>query len=287
MKFGAHVSTSGGLARAFANGTAAGCDTIQIFSKNQQQWQSKPLSDAEISAFRQASAQSGMSPLVVHDSYLINLASPDDLLFAKSKNAFHDELVRCSQLGIPYLVTHPGAHVGSGVDTGLARIIAGLDAVLAMDGAPDVTVLLETTAGQGTTLGRSFAELAAIIAGSKYPERLAVCLDTCHILVAGYEFRTPESCAAMLAEFDATIGLSRLKVIHANDAQKDIGSHLDRHTHIGQGFVGLDGFRNLMRHPAVRAIPWILETPKDTDPDDDIANLARLRALAEETADAA
>ncbi|MFN5935745.1 MAG: deoxyribonuclease IV, partial [Roseiflexaceae bacterium] len=130
-------------------------------------------------------------------------------------------------------------------------------------------------------------ELAAIIAGSKYPERLAVCLDTCHILVAGYEFRTPESCAAMLAEFDATIGLARLKVIHANDAQKDIGSHLDRHTHIGHGFVGLDGFRNLMRHSAVRAVPWILETPKDTDPDDDIANLARLRALAEETADAA
>lgn len=287
MKFGAHVSTSGGLARAFANGKAATCDTIQIFSKNQQQWQGKPLTDAEINAFREAHATSGIDPLVVHDSYLINLASPDDLLYAKSKNAFQDELMRCSQLGIPYLVTHPGAHVGSGVDAGLARVIAALDTLFDHDVAPDVTVLLETTAGQGTTLGRSFAELAAIIAGSKYPERLAVCLDTCHILVAGYEFRTPDRCAAMLAEFDATVGLSRLKLIHANDAQKDIGSHLDRHAHIGQGFVGLDGFRNLMRHPTLRTIPWILETPKDTDPDDDIANLVRLRALAEESVDAA
>jgi deoxyribonuclease-4 len=164
--------------------------------------------------------------------------------------------------------------------------VAALNDLFAQALAPDVTVLLETTAGQGTVLGRSFAELATIIKACRYPERLGVCLDTCHVLVAGYEFRTPESCAAMLAEFDALIGLERLKIIHANDAMKDIGSKLDRHTHIGQGFVGLDGFRNLMRHPAIRQVPMILETPKDEDPADDIANLARLRALAEETADA-
>lgn len=286
MKFGAHVSTSGGLHKAFANGQAAGCDTIQIFSKNQQQWRAKPLTAAEIQLFHEAHAQSGMNPLVVHDSYLINLASPDEELQAKSRAAFAVELERCQLLDIPFLVTHPGAHVGTGVDAGIERVVAALNDLFAQELAPDVTVLLETTAGQGTVLGRSFAELAAIITACRYPERLAVCLDTCHVLVAGYEFRTAESCAAMLAEFDALIGLDRLKIIHANDAMKDIGSKLDRHTHIGQGFVGLDGFRNLMRHPAIRQVPMILETPKDEDPADDIANLARLRALAEETADA-
>lgn len=286
MKFGAHVSTSGGLAKAFANGKAAGCDALQIFSKNQQQWNAKPLTDSEISAFRAAHAASGMNPLVVHDSYLINLASPDDTLRAKSIAAFIIELERCEQLGIPYLVTHPGAHVGSGVEAGLARITSALDEILVDNVAPSVTILLETTAGQGTTLGRTFGEIATIIQTCKYPQRLAVCLDTCHVLVAGYDFRTPEGCAAMLAEFDQTIGLDRLKIIHANDAQKDVGSRVDRHTHIGQGFVGLDGFRNLMRHPAIRAVPMILETPKDRDPEDDLMNLAQLRALAEESADA-
>ena len=287
MKFGAHVSTSGGLHKAFANGQAAGCDTIQIFSKNQQQWKAKPLSEHEIDQFKAAHAASGMSPLVVHDSYLINLASPDAELQAKSRAAFAIELERCQLLGVPYLVTHPGAHVGTGVEAGIARVAEALDDLFAKDIGPDVTVLLETTAGQGTVLGRTFAEIAAIIDACRYPERLAVCLDTCHILVAGYEFRTPQSCAAMLAEFDAEIGLDRLKIIHANDAMKDIGSRLDRHTHIGQGFVGLDGFRNLMRHPQIRQVPMILETPKDNDPADDIANLTQLRALAEETADAA
>jgi deoxyribonuclease-4 len=286
MKFGAHVSTSGGLHKAFANGQAAGCDTIQMFSKNQQQWRAKPLTADEIQQFREAHAASGMNPLVVHDSYLINLASPDAELQAKSRAAFAVELERCQLLGVQYLVTHPGAHVGTGVDAGIERVVAALNDLFAQALAPDVTVLLETTAGQGTVLGRSFAELATIIKACRYPERLGVCLDTCHVLVAGYEFRTPESCAAMLAEFDALIGLERLKIIHANDAMKDIGSKLDRHTHIGQGFVGLDGFRNLMRHPAIRQVPMILETPKDEDPADDIANLARLRALAEETADA-
>ncbi len=287
MKFGSHVSTSGGLYKAFANAKAAGCDAMQIFSKNQQQWKSKPLGDDEISKFRVAHAASGINPLVVHDSYLINLASPDDELQAKSRAAFADEIHRCGQLGIPYLVTHPGAHVGSGVEAGLARVAAALDAILAADTNPDVMVLLETTAGQGTVLGRTFQEIAQIIAACKYPERLGVCLDTCHILVAGYEFRTPEACAAMLADFDASIGLQRLKIIHANDAQKDLGSKADRHTHIGEGFVGKDGFRNLMRHAYIRTVPFILETPKDIDPDDDIRNIAVLRTLAEEAQHAA
>lgn len=287
MKFGSHVSTSGGLHKAFANAKAAGCDTMQIFSKNQQQWKAKPLDPGDVYKFLTAKNEHEIAPLVVHDSYLINLASPDDELQAKSRAAFADEIARCGTLEIPYLVTHPGAHVGSGVEAGLARVAAALDAILAADTNPGVTVLLETTAGQGTVLGRTFAEIAQIIALCNYPERLGVCLDTCHILVAGYEFRTPESCAAMLHEFDTTIGLERLKVIHANDAQKDIGSKLDRHAHIGEGFVGRDGFRNLMRHEAIRKLPFILETPKDNDPDDDIRNIALLRTLAEEATHAA
>jgi deoxyribonuclease-4 len=286
MKFGAHVSTSGGLHKAFANAKSAGCDTIQIFSKNQQQWKGKTLTDAEVTQFRAAHAESGINPLVVHDSYLINLASPDAELQAKSRAAFADELDRCARLGIPYLVTHPGAHVGSGVEAGLARVAEALDAIFATGVGAGVTVLLETTAGQGTTLGRTFEELATIIAACKYPERLGVCLDTCHILVAGYEFRTPESAAQLVADFDRIIGIDRLKIIHANDAQKDLGSRTDRHAHIGSGFVGLDGFRSLMMQPAIRHVPMILETPKENDPQDDIDNLARLRALAEETSNA-
>lgn len=286
MKFGAHVSTSGGLHKAFANAKAAGCDTIQIFSKNQQQWKGKALTDTEVTQFRAAHAESGINPLVVHDSYLINLASPNDELQAKSRAAFADELDRCARLGIPYLVTHPGAHVGSGIEAGLARVAEALDAIFESGVGPGVTVLLETTAGQGTTLGRTFEELATIIGICKYPERLGVCLDTCHILVAGYEFRTPETAAQLIADFDRIIGIDRLKIIHANDAQKDLGSHTDRHAHIGAGFVGLDGFRSLMMQPAIRQVPMILETPKENDPQDDIDNLARLRALAEETSNA-
>lgn len=286
MKFGAHVSTSGGLHKAFANAKAAGCDTIQIFSKNQQQWKGKALTDTEVTQFRAAHAESGINPLVVHDSYLINLASPNDELQAKSRAAFADELDRCARLGIPYLVTHPGAHVGSGIEAGLARVAEALDAIFESGVGPGVTVLLETTAGQGTTLGRTFEELATIIGTCKYPERLGVCLDTCHILVAGYEFRTPETAAQLIADFDRIIGIDRLKIIHANDAQKDLGSHTDRHAHIGAGFVGLDGFRSLMMQPTIRQVPMILETPKENDPQDDIDNLARLRALAEETSNA-
>lgn len=286
MKFGAHVSTSGGLHKAFANAKAAGCDTIQIFSKNQQQWKGKALTDAEVTQFRTAHAESGINPLVVHDSYLINLASPDAELQAKSRAAFADELDRCARLGIPYLVTHPGAHVGSGVEAGLTRVAEALDAIFESGVGAGVTVLLETTAGQGTTLGRTFEELATIIAACKYPDRLGVCLDTCHILVAGYEFRTPETAAQLVADFDRIIGIDRLKIIHANDAQKDLGSRTDRHAHIGAGFVGLDGFRSLMMQPALRHVPMILETPKENDPQDDIDNLARLRALAEETSNA-
>ncbi|HNP86196.1 MAG TPA: deoxyribonuclease IV [Kouleothrix sp.] len=279
MKFGAHMSISGGLHKAFALGEQAGCDTIQIFSKNQQQWRGKPLGDAEIAQFKAEQQRTGFGPLVVHDSYLINLASPKDDLWEKSIAAFGDELERCAALGIPYLVTHPGAHTGAGEAAGLAREITALNRLLDAGVGGDVVILLETTAGQGTCLGYRFEHLAELIAGATHPERLAVCVDTCHMLAAGYDIRTPEAYTATFAEFDRVIGLGKIKAFHLNDSQKDLGSRVDRHTHIGAGCIGLEGFRAIVNDPRFQGLPMLLETPKGDDLAEDIANLARLRSL--------
>ncbi len=256
MKFGAHMSISGGLHKAFGHGERAGCDTIQIFSKNQQQW------------------------------HLINLASPSDELWEKSIAAFGDELERGAALGIPYLVTHPGAHTGSGEETGLLREAAALNRLLdAGVGGPStgsgqaVTILLETTAGQGSALGYRFEHLARLIELVDRAERLGVCVDTCHILAAGYDIRTPEACAATFDEFDRVVGIERIKAFHLNDSQKDLGSRADRHTHIGAGCVGLEGFRAIVNDPRFASLPMILETPKGEDLAEDIENLAKLREL--------
>jgi deoxyribonuclease-4 len=281
MKFGAHMSISGGLHKAFGHGERAGCDTIQIFSKNQQQWRGKPLTEQDIAAFKAEQARTGYGPLVVHDSYLINLASPNDELWEKSIAAFADELERCAALGIPYLVTHPGAHTGSGEDTGLRREAEALNRLFDAGVGGDVTVLLETTAGQGTCLGYRFEHLAQLIEQTRHAERLAVCVDTCHMLAAGYDIRTAEACAATFAEFDRVIGRDRIKAFHVNDSQKDLGSRVDRHAHIGQGCVGLEGFRAIVNDPAFADLPMILETPKGDDLAEDIENLAKLRSLVE------
>ena len=279
MKFGAHMSTSGGLHKAFGHGERAGCDTIQIFSKNQQQWRGKPLLDQDIALFKAEQQRSGMGPLIVHDSYLINLASPNDELWEKSIAAFGDELERCYALGIPYLVTHPGAHMKAGEQAGLDREVSAINRLLDAGVGGDTTILLEITAGQGTCLGYRFEQLAYLIEQASHPERLAVCVDTCHMLAAGYDIRTPEDCAATFAEFDRVIGLDRIKAFHLNDSQKDLGSRVDRHTHIGAGFVGLEGFRAIVNDPRFADLPMILETPKGDDLAEDIENLAKLRGL--------
>jgi len=279
MKFGAHMSIAGGLYKAFAHGERAGCEALQIFSKNQQQWRAKPLAEAEIGKFKAELQRVGDWPLVVHDSYLINLASPNDELWHKSIAAFGEELERCAALGIPYLVTHPGAHVGSGEEVGLRREAAALNQLLDQGVGADVMVLLETTAGQGTTLGYRFEHLARLIELVGHSERLGVCVDMCHILAAGYDIRTPEAYAATFAEFDRLIGLERIKVFHVNDSQKGLGSRVDRHAHIGAGCVGIAGFRALVNDPRFKGLPMILETPKGEDLAEDIANLATLRGL--------
>jgi len=274
------MSVAGGLHFAFDHLRAVQGEALQLFTRNQRQWRAAPVSAAEAKAFRAAWQAAGRPPVASHDSYLINLASPKPEVAAKSLQALTDELERCTALGIPYVIMHPGAHLGSGIEQGIAMVAKNLDAAMSSaTKAEGVMVLLENTAGQGTTLGASFVELASIIAASRHPKRLGVCFDTCHAFAAGHELRTAKGYTATFAEFDQVIGLERLRFFHLNDAIKGLGSHLDRHTHIGQGEIGLDGFRLLMNDPRFAHHPMVLETPKDEQLTEDIANLRTLRGL--------
>jgi len=276
---GAHESIAGGVHQALLLGREVGCDVVQIFVKTPSRWASKALTADDIAAFQATKAEVGIWPVFGHSLYLINLASPDDELWRKSIDALADDLERCEQLGLPGLVMHPGSHKGSGQAAGLARIAAGLDAVHARLSGYRVQVWLEVTAGQGDHLGRTFDELRAMIDGVKEPERLGVCFDTAHALAAGYELRTRQGYDATWAEFDAVLGLGRLKAVHLNDSKADLGSHVDRHEHIGQGRLGLEPFRFLVNDPRFRGIPMALETDKGPDLAEDKENLRILRSL--------
>jgi deoxyribonuclease-4 len=278
MLLGAHLSVSGGVDTAFDRAEAINCTAFQIFTKSNRQWQARPLNPDEIERFVRRQQETGL-PVVCHASYLLNLGSPDEAIWHKSIDALVIELERCEQLKLPFLVLHPGGHMGSGVEAGLARIAAGLDLVHQRLPGYTVKIALEITAGQGTHLGAKFEEIAALLERCQQRERLTVCFDTCHALVAGYEFRTPESYRAMMAAFDRVIGLSRLTVFHVNDSEKDLGSRVDRHAHIGQGCIGLEPFGYFLNDPRFQHIPFLLETPVDDDPGDNIRNLERLRGL--------
>lgn len=286
-RFGVHVSIAGGVSKAFAQGERLTCSTIQIFTKNERQWKTKPLAADEVAAYRQEQARSGIGPVLVHDSYIINMGSPKDDLWERSTVAFGDELERCAALDIPYIVTHPGAHTGSGEAAGLQRQADALNRLFAAETGGSVTVLLETTAGQGTALGWRFEHLARLLELVRYPERVAVCVDTCHIFVAGYDLRDAESYAATFAEFDRLVGLEHIKAFHVNDAQQGLGSRVDRHAHIGKGAIGLEGFRLLVNDARFRDVPMILETPAGKDRAEDLENLAQVRALQAETEEGA
>lgn len=279
LAFGAHVSASGGVDKAFARGEEFSMEAIQIFTKSERQWRAKPLDDDVIDAFFRERKRSGIDKIVVHDSYLINLASPKEDLRAKSIDAFKEELTRCETLSIPSLVTHPGAHTGCGVDIGLQNVVESLNRV--HDDLPDLKVrtLLETTAGQGTTLGRTFEELATIIDGVEAKERVRVCLDTCHIFAAGYDFRTEDGYAGTMRQFDEIIGLERLQAIHLNDSKNPLASNKDRHDHIGEGEIGREAFRHLVNDARLEGIPALLETDKGDDNQLDGKNLATLRGM--------
>jgi deoxyribonuclease-4 len=262
---GAHVSTKGGLPAAAANGRAIAADAIQIFTRNQVQWRAKPVSTEEAAAFREAIAASGLRMVMTHASYLVNLASPKADFLARSRDAFLAEMQRCHALGIAYLIFHPGAHMGAGEDAGLRAVADSLDHVFERADGLDVVPLLEVTAGQGSYVGHSFEQLATILERVERPERLGVCLDTCHLLAAGYDITTPEGYESTVVEFDRVIGLGALKAIHLNDAQESLGSRLDRHAAIGRGCLGIEVFRRIVNDARFDGIPMVLETPGGLD----------------------
>jgi deoxyribonuclease-4 len=278
------MSVSGGLHLAFKRAQTAGCAALQIFSKSERQWQAKPLTDDGIAQFKDAQRRTNIGSVLVHDSYLINLASPKDDLWHKSSAAFAHELQRCEQLGVPYLVTHPGAHTGSGTEAGLQREADALNRLFADGVGGPTMVLLETTAGQGTALGGRFEELAWLLEHVAYPNRMGICVDTCHIFAAGYDVRTAEGYAAVFDRLIDLVGLEQIKAFHLNDSKGTLGGHLDRHAAIGDGEIGLDGFRLLINDARFVGLPMVLETPKSDDGAEDLRNLATLRSLRDPSA---
>ncbi len=280
LPIGAHMSIAGGAHLAFSRGEEAGCAAMQIFTRNASRWRARDLTLEEAQAFEEAWAKSSIGPVLAHDSYLINLGSSEQELYEKSIAAFLDEMNRCALLKIPFLVMHPGAHQGAGEKTGLDRIGEAFRIIFS-EGPPEVTVLLENTAGQGTYLGGRFEHLTEIM--ERAPEgRFGVCFDTCHAFAAGYDLSTGEGYLRTMEEFDHRVGLEKIRAFHLNDSKKGLGAHVDRHEHIGQGAIGREGFTALMRDQRFRNIPKVLETPKGDGVEFDRMNLHTLREMAGE-----
>jgi deoxyribonuclease-4 len=278
---GAHMSIAGGYYHAAEAAAALGMETVQLFTKNNNQWRGKPLTDEDLRLFRDAVTTHGLRLPCAHDSYLINVASPDDALWRKSLDALTVELERAEALGLAGLVMHPGSFVDSEESAGLARIVTALDEALRRTSGFAVEIWLENTAGQGTNLGHRFEHLAGLIAQVRDAARLGVCLDTCHLFAAGYDIRTKEAFRATLQEFDDLVGLDRLRAWHLNDSKKPLGSRVDRHEHIGEGHLGLDAFRLVLNERRVRNLPMYLETKKEQRDGEemDAVNLRTLRGL--------
>ena len=289
------MSTTGGLPRAVERAHATGCKTLQIFTKSGRQWRARPLPESEINKFRQLSADLDVQPVIAHASYLINLGSPDNALQDKSRNALGEELDRAEALGLLGLVLHPGSYTTTSEEEGLARIAEGIVAVLSERQNHRTALLLEHTAGQGTNLGYTFEQLGIIIAEAERNSapRIGACLDTCHLLAAGYGLSSDTTYAKTMTSFDRHVGIDRLRAIHLNDSEHPLASRKDRHAHIGHGHVGLSAFRRLLTDPRLQSIPMVLETPKtqtknpsgkttaiDVDPMD-LENLRTLRELVE------
>jgi len=278
---GAHMPISGGLCTAFKRIRSVGGTAMQIFSRNQRQWAVPALEPEVIQAFARAWRGWGEYPLFIHDSYLVNLAGSDRDKVQRSVDAFALELHRAHCLGVKFLVTHPGSHLGTGVAQGRANYTAHLDRALEQSGVEDVTVLLETTAGQGTNLGSRFEDLAYVFERSRYACRLGICFDTCHAFAAGYDFRTARGFQNTFERLDQLIGLDRIGCFHLNDSKCACGSRKDRHEHIGEGRIGTRGFQRILQNPAFKHIPMILETPKGKELEEDRMNLALLKKLAD------
>ena len=283
-RLGAHMSILGGLHLALERGHSIGCETIQLFTRNSARWKAKARTPEELELYRETLARTGIVPVFAHAIYLINLASPDKQVRVQSNEALREELARCHEAGIPYLVLHPGSHKGTGLERGIARIAQSIRDAYAEHPEYTVVTLLENTAGQGDTIGRTFAELAQIEvlcrkSSGEACTQIGYCFDTAHALASGYEIRTPEGYTETLARFDEVLDLERLRCFHLNDSKTDLGSHRDRHEQIGQGYVGLETFRMLLNDARFADRPMLLETPKDDDLHQDVENLALLRSL--------
>ena len=280
LLIGAHESISGGIHTAFERAESIGCLTLQVFTKNSNQWAAKPLTEEDISNYKTAASKSNIKHVVAHDSYLINLCALNPEILKKSREAFFDELKRCETLGIQYINFHPGAHMGAGEKEGIKKIIESLNWAHERTKGFQVLSVLETTAGQGSSLGYKFEHLKEIIEGVDEPKKMAVCIDTCHIFAAGYDISTEDGYEKTFKEFDDIIGLKKLVAFHMNDSKKGLGSKVDRHEHIGKGMIGKNAFRFLMQDGRFASIPKILETPKGEDLKEDKMNLAVLRKLS-------
>ena len=279
MNLGAHMSIAGGMHRALERGRSIECNAVQLFVKNTNQWRTRKLGPGEIAHFREEMSMFAPNFILAHSSYLVNLASNDKRILAKSIEGFLEEMQRSSALGIPYLVVHPGSHRGAGEAAGVKRIASSLDEILSATGVSGPEILLETTAGQGDSLGATFDQLARIIGAVRANGLIGVCFDTCHVFAAGYDLRTKRAYEETIRAFDLTVGLKRLKAFHVNDSRKELGSRVDRHAHIGEGALGLKAFSFLMNDERFFDRPMVLETPKGPDDSNDIRNLALLRGL--------
>ena len=277
---GAHLSIAKGLHHALYEAKAYGCTALQIFTKNASTWKERTLDQDEIDRFDQARKKTGIIEIASHTSYLINLATPEKSKHVLSCNALVNELTRSSVLDIPYIVLHPGSHMGKGENKGISKIADSINEIFAQTHSINTRLLLETTAGQGFGLGHSFEQLASIMDKIENQDRIGICLDTSHIFAAGYDIRTEEPYLETIKAFDGIIGLKNLFVIHLNDSKKKLGSRVDRHEHIGEGYIGINLFKLLMNDKRFRDVPKIIETPKNKDGRDaDKMNLKRLRTL--------
>jgi len=279
MHFGAHMSTGGGVWKALQRGTEIGCQIVQLFVKNNMQWFGKPYAPNDLALYASELAAQKLRAVFGHAGYLINLGAAAGPNRDNSIKSLVQEIQLATQLGVPFLVFHPGAHLGAGEEAGIRQIVAGLDEVFRITKDSPVRIALENTAGQGSCLGNQVAHLAAIFDGVEQPKRLGVCLDTAHFFAAGYDIRTPKGWDAAINEVDDLIGLKQILAFHLNDSKTDLGSRVDRHEHIGKGKIGKEPFRHVVNDPRFKSHPGCLETPKSKDLHEDVENLATLRRL--------
>ena len=276
---GTHISISGGVHLAFQRARSIECTTMQVFTKNNTQWRARPLTDDDVRNYRDLADHAGIAPVVAHATYLINLCAVNRTTLNRSRRTFVNELQRCETLGIHALIFHPGSHLGKGETEGVRRIVESLNMAHAKTPGYRTKTTLETMAGQGTTIGHRFEHLGEIIDRVERGDRMAVCIDTCHLFAAGYDITTEDGWEKTIEEFDTVIGSHRLAAIHVNDSRRPLGSRVDRHEHIGKGLMGLTPFRMLMNDPRLLHIPKILETEKSEDMHEDVENMALLRSL--------